>query len=526
MVLTLVIAAGTVVGAWPPDHVVVVIEENHGFSQIIGDPEAPYINSLADGGASLTTMFGITHPSQPNYLNFFSGSNQGVTTNSLPPGLPFSTPNLGASLFQAGKTFGGYSDGLPGVGSDVESFASYYRKHNPWANWQSPTPGLNQFPLAVNMPFTSFPADFTQLPTVSVVVPDQQHDMHDGTIAQADDWLASNLGAYAAWARMHNSLLIVTWDEDNSGEHNRIPTIFYGPMVRPGSVASTWSLHHLLRTLQEMYGAAPSGVAASASAMTGFWSHEPPSTTRVFRQGQDGYMSAVDTYVESLNPGVAHGADAVLVADGSPATQALLRFDSIVGATGVPAGARVLSAKVVIVTGTTSSDQTADAMRLHRMLTPWSATSTWSSLGEGGGGISADGVEAATTADFTLTPNVLDQWMVFDVTATVRAWADGSAANFGWAVLPAGTDGWRWNSSEAANPAARPYLEVTYTTCGWSGCVADYDGSGGVPDVSDVDAFFAAWLAGDACADADGSGGVPDTGDVDAFFIAWLAGGC
>src|SRR5438270_392857 len=61
-----------------PDHVVVVIEENHSYSSIIGNSMAPYINQLAKTGALFTNSYGIEHPSQPNYLQLFSGSNQGV----------------------------------------------------------------------------------------------------------------------------------------------------------------------------------------------------------------------------------------------------------------------------------------------------------------------------------------------------------------------------------------------------------------------------------------------------------------
>lgn len=57
-------------------------------------------------------------------------------------------------------------------------------------------------------------------------------------------------------------------------------------------------------------------------------------------------------------------------------------------------------------------------------------------------------------------------------------------------------------------------------------CSADFDGSGGTPDAGDIDAFFTAWLSGDATADTDCSGGTPDAGDIDSFFSQWLAGGC
>src|SRR5215212_6979595 len=67
-----------------PDHVVVVMEENHAYSEIIGAPAAPYINALAQEGALFTDSYGITHPSQPNYLDLFSGDNQGVIDSSCP----------------------------------------------------------------------------------------------------------------------------------------------------------------------------------------------------------------------------------------------------------------------------------------------------------------------------------------------------------------------------------------------------------------------------------------------------------
>lgn len=73
----------------PYDHVVIVIEENKAQQNVIGNPAAPYIKWLAQNGANFTNMHGLTHPSQPNYLQFFSGANQGVTSNSVPAGIPF-----------------------------------------------------------------------------------------------------------------------------------------------------------------------------------------------------------------------------------------------------------------------------------------------------------------------------------------------------------------------------------------------------------------------------------------------------
>ena len=55
-----------------PSHVVVVMEENHNYSEIMGSSQAPYINTLASMGAVFTHSYGVSHPSEPNYLALFS----------------------------------------------------------------------------------------------------------------------------------------------------------------------------------------------------------------------------------------------------------------------------------------------------------------------------------------------------------------------------------------------------------------------------------------------------------------------
>ncbi len=60
-----------------PDHIVIVIEENKGFSDIINSPKASYLNSLVTQGASLTSFYALHHPSQPNYMELFSGAKPG-----------------------------------------------------------------------------------------------------------------------------------------------------------------------------------------------------------------------------------------------------------------------------------------------------------------------------------------------------------------------------------------------------------------------------------------------------------------
>ena len=225
------------------DHVVVVVLENHASNQIMGSPQAPYLNTLARRGLVLTDSHGETHPSEPNYLALFAGQTFGVTSDACP--LRITAPNLASELRAARLSFATYSEGLPKTGFTGCSYGGYARKHNPMVNFA----GI----AAANKPFTAFPADFTKLPTVSFVVPDLGDDMHDGTIGQADTWLRAHLSHFASWARTHRSLLVVTWDEDNGTSANHIPTVVVGGGVRVGTVARRVNHYTLLRTIEDVY---------------------------------------------------------------------------------------------------------------------------------------------------------------------------------------------------------------------------------------------------------------------------------
>ncbi|MFG1806438.1 alkaline phosphatase family protein [Streptomyces sp. NPDC049040] len=249
-----------------PAHTVVVVMENHAYSQVIGSSSAPYINSLKSGGANLSQSHAITHPSQPNYYALFSGSTQGVTSDScVTPGFS-SAANLGSEVTAAGHTWGSYNETLPSQGSTTCKSGNYAQKHNPWF-------GFSNVATSSAKTFAQFPTDYSTLPTMSFVVPNLCSDMHDCSVSTGDTWIKNNLGAYATWAKTHNSLLVVTFDEDNSLSGNRIPTVLYGQPVTPGSSSSTTYNHYnLLRTLEDLAGSSThAGQAASASDITGIW---------------------------------------------------------------------------------------------------------------------------------------------------------------------------------------------------------------------------------------------------------------
>ena len=250
-----------------PSHTILVILENHSYSDIIGNPAAPYLNSLAAHGASFTRSFATTHPSEPNYLALFSGSTHGVTSDSCPH--TFTGRNLGSELRAAHDSFGGFSESLPRTGYSGCSYGPYARKHNPWVNFAD-------LPRSANRPFSSFPARFSSLPTLSVIVPNLNHDMHNGTVAQGDRWLRHHLAAYVRAARRHDGLLIVTWDEDDGSVPNRIPTIVVGAGVKPGRYAERINDYRLLCTLETAYGLPLLGHSAQQRPITNIWKAPEP----------------------------------------------------------------------------------------------------------------------------------------------------------------------------------------------------------------------------------------------------------
>lgn len=243
-------AANTGNTTLPYDHVVVVVLENHSYSEIVGSPYAPYMNgTLINNGVLITNGYGEQHPSQPNYLWLFSGSNQGVNNDSFywpagNPGPVFNAPNLYTALearFSGTSTnfFGGYIDsgnGNPPAPIAITTAGLYCNNGN-YANRHVPWLAFTNIPMSVTMDFGNFPwatGNYDELPLVSFVIPGLNHDMHDydanpsdgvknaATSAQAiqhgDAWLQTYLDGYAQWAINNNSLLIITFDEDSTSD--------------------------------------------------------------------------------------------------------------------------------------------------------------------------------------------------------------------------------------------------------------------------------------------------------------------
>jgi acid phosphatase len=244
-----------------PAHVIVVVEENHSFGQIIGSPSAPFINDLAKRGALFTDAHGVTHPSLPNYFALFAGETN-VNGDGCPAkGLP-TTANLASELLAAHLTFVGYSESLPSEGFSGCWAGTYARKHAPWVQFSN-VPARDNRPLGALRSFDT-------LPDVAYVIPNIDDDMHDGTVAQGDAWLRTHIGPLVHWAASHDALLVVTWDE-GFDPANHIVTLFAGPMVRPGTYGEHVTHFRVLRTIETLEGLQPTGKAADVAPIEDCW---------------------------------------------------------------------------------------------------------------------------------------------------------------------------------------------------------------------------------------------------------------
>jgi acid phosphatase len=235
------------------DHVVVVVLENQSADQVRA---LPYLSSLRAAGRELTALYAVARPSQPNYIALFSGGTQGVADNNSHD---LTGENLSTRLAASGYRMVSWAQSLPTRGFRGDAYP-YLRKHNPAASFST-------VPDDTIRPFSELPADFSTLPAVSFIIPDMVHDMHDDSPAHSDAWLGTVLPGYVAWAVTHRSLLIVTFDEPDTGLGADVTlapilTILVGDGVRPSVSAQRLSLYSLLKYLLDSFGLPPLGLDA------------------------------------------------------------------------------------------------------------------------------------------------------------------------------------------------------------------------------------------------------------------------
>jgi len=244
-------------------HIVEIMMENTSYSTIIGNPLAPNINGLADTYGLATNYFGVTHPSEPNYVANIGGSFFGIQDDNqfyCTPDPATTDPNcggttvdhtitaqsLGGQLTAAGMTWRGYFQSLPptpasglimtgpnangpySFKSPSSAVALYASKHNPFVNFTD-----TQNDVANMVPDTQLAGDLASgnLANYSLIVPDQCHDMHgtggcsseDGLISAGDTYVGNTVAEIMAskvWQEGRNAI-VITWDEDDFSDQGQ-----------------------------------------------------------------------------------------------------------------------------------------------------------------------------------------------------------------------------------------------------------------------------------------------------------------
>lgn len=243
------------------DHVFFVMLENKSYDQVIGSASAPYLNQLAAGGATLGQSYGAIHPSDPNYIAVAGGSTFGHVDNPVPGAIgTLNASNLPDLAESAGKTWGGYIE-------DMNSPCNL--QHNGYFDPDN-LPFLYFKDIANNpsrclshiKPITSLWSDLGSTSTTPNLVwfePNTCNTMHSCSVATGDTWMSANLPrlfASPAWTSQR-SLLVITFDEDDTAHGQHIPSIVVGSQgtVKSGFVSPAHYTHYsMTRTIEAGLG--------------------------------------------------------------------------------------------------------------------------------------------------------------------------------------------------------------------------------------------------------------------------------
>jgi phospholipase C len=252
--------------------------ENHSYADVIGSPDAPYINSLARQCGLATNYHNITHPSLPNYM----AATSGLALASLNPFSADCAPTAGCAsstqgIFAQGESWKAYEESMPSNCYRSDS-GEYAVRHNPPAYYTTLTScSTNDVPLgemATDLRTNAVPA-------FSFITPNLINDMHNGTVTDGDTWLSQNLPtildspAYGD----HNTAIFLTWDEGEGGSSDdcaanttdvgcHVATVVISPSTRAGTRSGSLFNHYsLLATTEAMLGLPTLGQAASNTSM-------------------------------------------------------------------------------------------------------------------------------------------------------------------------------------------------------------------------------------------------------------------
>jgi len=266
-------------------HVFLVVEENHSFRDVVGNPQMPYFNSLITAGGLATQYFANAHPSLPNYFVLTTGAL--ITYDDNFQGT-VSENNVVRALVTAGKSWKCYAESLPSAAYMGGDTGAYLRHHVPFVYFSD----LQNDPAQAGnvVPFPQLASDLAggSLPDYAFIVPDIYDDAHScpggaatctdaQELSAADSWLQTNLSPLIKSPQFADSLMILTFDESETSDiqygGGHIATVIVSSKAKPGYQSSTIYQHQsTLRLSLKALGITDlPGAAATAPDMGEFF---------------------------------------------------------------------------------------------------------------------------------------------------------------------------------------------------------------------------------------------------------------
>ena len=261
------------------DHVIWIWMENKPRDAIIGSSAAPFENELATECGLATNYHGITHPSLPNYIAATSGSTQGIADDNPPSSHRLGVESIYSQVKAMGKTWRDYEEGAPG-NCPLASSGRYAVKHDPAPYYTA----IRRDCAAWDVPMgTTTGGNFLtdlengSLPAFSFVTPDLCSDTHDCRVSTGDAWLRSWFEKIVGSPtyRQGRTVVLLTWDEGETGGSNNVPLIVVSPSTTPGTRSDAALDHYaLLKTTEQLLGITTflghAGDADTASMVSAF----------------------------------------------------------------------------------------------------------------------------------------------------------------------------------------------------------------------------------------------------------------
>jgi phosphatidylinositol-3-phosphatase len=244
--------------------------ENHAYSQVWNTVGTPYTTSLVAAGALAENYHALAHPSLPNYLDLYAGSNYGITDDCNPSSTCSSNAvSLADNLEASGHTWKGYFESMDSP-CRLTDGNGYIAHHDPFIYFDDIRTNTARCDAHV-VNFGELSGDLATpatTPNYALVVPNNCDNTHDCSIDTGDAWLAVHIPAIlqSPSCTVDSCLVALTWDEDDGSSGNHVLTVFAGSAARSGVTSSVAYTHFsLLRTIEEAFGL-PTQTANDADA--------------------------------------------------------------------------------------------------------------------------------------------------------------------------------------------------------------------------------------------------------------------